>query len=436
MGSRENQGLQIALILFVAVTVLLAATTYIYWRKSDELAKEVQQKTAAAHDADATRVAAVAEAAQVKAFLGFAPEASLADIQHAYDVDMSLLAAAELAGPSRKRDYRRLVPFFVDEMVKRSQQVKALIEKLAAATDGIDVARREEQARTLVAVTQAATNKDELGFETGRYRTNVGDIKKVNDETRVVLERTQANAAAESEENAKALAARNAEIARLGQVIEIQRTRLKAVERPPLFETADGKIAVVDQRTRLVTIDLGSADGLPPQIAFSVVDRDASRVGEAKKKGTIEVVRVLDSHLAEARIVEDDLRDPILADDQIFSPIWQRGQKSRFALVGFMDVDGDGVSDRARIRSLIAQSGGEVSVEVADDGKRTGKLDVDTRYIVIGKRPDERTNPAALAAYTALLAEADRLGIEPLSFQRLLGMASIRSTGRTVPLDR
>src|SRR5689334_20841798 len=67
MGSRENQGLQIALILFVAVTVLLAATTYIYWRKSDELAKEVQQRTTAAHDADATRVAAVAESAQVKA---------------------------------------------------------------------------------------------------------------------------------------------------------------------------------------------------------------------------------------------------------------------------------------------------------------------------------------------------------------------------------
>ena len=36
MASRESQGLQIALILFVMVTVVLAVTTYLYFRKAEE----------------------------------------------------------------------------------------------------------------------------------------------------------------------------------------------------------------------------------------------------------------------------------------------------------------------------------------------------------------------------------------------------------------
>ncbi len=36
MASRESQGLQVALILFVMVTVVLAVTTYLYFRRAEE----------------------------------------------------------------------------------------------------------------------------------------------------------------------------------------------------------------------------------------------------------------------------------------------------------------------------------------------------------------------------------------------------------------
>ena len=44
MAKRESQGLQIALILFVMVTVVLAVTTFVFYRKTEEA---VQKKKAA-----------------------------------------------------------------------------------------------------------------------------------------------------------------------------------------------------------------------------------------------------------------------------------------------------------------------------------------------------------------------------------------------------
>ena len=44
MASRENQGLQIALILFVMVTIGLAVTTFVFYKKAQEQSGEVEEK--------------------------------------------------------------------------------------------------------------------------------------------------------------------------------------------------------------------------------------------------------------------------------------------------------------------------------------------------------------------------------------------------------
>ena len=118
-------------------------------------------------------------------------------------------------------------------------------------------------------------------------------------------------------------------------------------------EVPDGKIVTVNQRTRLVWINRGSADGLRRQTSFSVFDADDSNPLEATLKGKIEVVRMINDHMAEARIVEDDLSNPMMSGDPIFSPSWEPGRPEHFALAGFMDIDDDGQSDRQRIRDLI-----------------------------------------------------------------------------------
>src|SRR4029079_8214550 len=97
------------------------------------------------------------------------------------------------------------------------------------------------------------------------------------------------------------------------------------------------------------------------------------------KKGSIEVTRMLDEHMAEARITKDDPTNPILIGDNIYSQIWHRGKQLHFALSGVIAVDVDGQSDMEQARQSIAINGGIVDAYLKDDGKMEGKITANTR---------------------------------------------------------
>ena len=54
MAKRENQGLHIALISFVILSVLLIVTTYYFWSNSRHLALEVDREKAAKTEANSS----------------------------------------------------------------------------------------------------------------------------------------------------------------------------------------------------------------------------------------------------------------------------------------------------------------------------------------------------------------------------------------------
>ena len=87
-------------------------------------------------------------------------------------------------------------------------------------------------------------------------------------------------------------------------------------------QIAEGRILHVDNRSKAVWINLGNADGLKPRVRFSVCANEVHGIVRRTEeiKGKIEVTRILDSHLAEARIVKEDQVYPIVANDVIFSP--------------------------------------------------------------------------------------------------------------------
>ena len=68
--------------------------------------------------------------------------------------------------------------------------------------------------------------------------------------------------------------------------------------------------------------------------------------------------------MAEARITQDDPKNPIITGDQVYSQVWHRGKKLRFALTGIIDFDNDGVSDMQLARELIELNGGIVDAYV------------------------------------------------------------------------
>jgi hypothetical protein len=202
------------------------------------------------------------------------------------------------------------------------------------------------------------------------------------------------------------------------------------------YERPDGEVTLVNSRANTVWIDLGSADGIDRQMIFSVIDQKETGVTKSKVKGRIEVTRVMDAHSAEARVLEDELANPIMKGDKIYSPSFRKGRKVRFALAGMMDMDKDGKSDQTQVKALITMNGGVVDAELLDDGSIAGTLTGDTRFLVKGDRPTDKTNQKLIDGFTAMTGEATRLGIETITLDSLLDRMGYVPDRRVVPMSR
>jgi hypothetical protein len=203
------------------------------------------------------------------------------------------------------------------------------------------------------------------------------------------------------------------------------------------IEFPDGKIVHVNQLSRLVWLDVGIADGLRRQTSFVIVAPEDGNPIKSIPKGMIDVVELTGAHQAEARIVEDDLSNPIMPGDNIFSVVWQAGRAEHFALAGTLDIDGDGKSDRARIHDLISLNGGVVDAEVTDEGTRSGQMSVNTKYLVLGEKPEsDGAGGGAHEAFGALYTEAQTLGVEMIPIDRFLDYMGYKLEDRTVNLGR
>ena len=195
----------------------------------------------------------------------------------------------------------------------------------------------------------------------------------------------------------------------------------------------DGEIIWVNQQARLVWINLGAADGVRSQMTFNVFDVDANDLARAKLKGRIEILRVVDENSSEARILSDELANPIMRGDVFDSHVWQRGQRLRFALVGVMDIDEDGSNDRDLVKRLIEMNGGVVDAMMDDDGNQTGPMSVHTRYLIVGDAPPAK-EAAAAKGFTDMTNQAEILGVDRLSYTQILEYIGYDGKERSVPM--
>ncbi len=157
------------------------------------------------------------------------------------------------------------------------------------------------------------------------------------------------------------------------------------------FEKPDGVIRTVDNSTGVVWINLGEADRLPKQMTFSVYRKAHQGIGRGEEDiiGAIEVTKILGPHLSEARIVGDDIYQPISPGDPIYTPLWGVGRPETFSISGIIDLDGDGNSDMDQLRQIIENANAKIDNEVTENGERLGNgLTVHTKFLVIGEVPD------------------------------------------------
>jgi hypothetical protein len=446
---REGQGLQVAVIIFAMLTIILAVTTYIFYAQGQTALKEKEAAEMAVGQKQQEYDKMFYKVRAMQYMLGLATKPEMEDAKKGlgedqevaallrnFDSDMALVA--DQVAATEKRDYRTVASILINVVSKKNSSVTDANNQTRDISAKAAAAIATETARTKTfeeAATKAADDTRVATEDYNKARTEIaGEKTKLEQQIAVNSKKAKEDA----DKAAKLLNDSLAVQSTYATTLQAQAVRIKELEvgQQDLFENPDGKINWVNQKQQLVWLNVGRGDGLMRQTTFAVYDHDQNGVASAEPKARIEVVEVSGDHLAEARILEDSAANPILPGDIIHTPSWSPGQRIHFAMAGKMDIDGDGLDDYERVRSIIQLNGGVIDAELRPDGSREGRLSVNTRYLVLGDRPDDtdRDNAKLLAEFTNITTEITRYGIDVIPIQKLLALMGWKSEEKTVEL--
>jgi len=423
--ARENQGLQIAVIVFVMLTIILGVTTFIFYRQYEEAAMKADKAQQDASSEMTKSRTIQEENNDLKALMGFAATMNLEEIKAQHTEDMNTYASTF---PEETQFYHPILEQLAQAKEDKDSELVDL--KAALADLQLKYEKREEIMAPQIAQHEQARQQAaaDLVKATTSYKLERDRITKDQAETAALLDkaRKESGAAMAAVESKLDVATKKLidTVGLLGQKSE----KLEAISKET-FAAPDGEVRWVNQQDGTVWINLGRADALSRQVTFSVYPIDTTNLTRGGKKASIEVTQILGDHLAEARVLEDNVSDPIMPGDKIHTPIWSVGETKRFALAGFFDIDDDGKSDQHTVRNLITMNGGTVDCETNNKtGEAQGPITVNTRYLVLGNAPDVKSkaglNPgavqAAVKAYSDMRTEAERLGVQVITVAELL----------------
>jgi hypothetical protein len=427
-------------MIFAFLVVLLAVLTYVGFKQSGDRGKQLAAANQELANARNALHGAQDEANRFKEFMGFPIEDNLATVEKVFQEHMQTYAANF---PEEKRAYGPVLEYLHNEMRSIGAREAAAIDRAQALKDDLskvqaDASKQVAQYQHQMEELERTTQAQRTGFEKDRESMKEREEKyaeQVQKRDEQITALTQQNEEQKNQLETK-INQQDQQIFRLSQELK----KLKE----DTFEVADGAIASVNQASQVAFINLGRDDGLFPRVTFSVYDAGENNATTAAKKGSIEVTRILGPHLAEATITRDTVANPITSGDPIYSPIWHRGRSESFALAGMFDVDGDGKNDLELLRNLIKVSGGILDAEIGDDGKISGAMSVNTRYLVQGEEPnvtfsegqDSTAVQSAAEIYSKMISDAGNLGVKIISLEEFLDRVGWQPDQRTVPLGR
>lgn len=415
--ARESQGLQIALIVFVILTLFLGVLAFLFYKQWDEASKRaLAAEQEAKKNAEAARNT-LSENERLKEYLGVPPTMQVEEIGEEVRRDFETYAPQF---PGETRTYRAVVEYLGKTLRSRDEALAAAM----AENDQLKNQIRQLEASKAPLVDQERARADDANNQLAAERKKFNEARQRLQDQAQQLQVRLDTVQKEADQRVQAAEAKLAEEQKkLQTTLSLLRDRTETLRRvtEPTFERPDGVVRWVNQRTRTVWINLGRADGLQRQTTFAVYPSTAMDVGKAERKGSIEVTEILGDHLAEARILEDNPADPIMPGDFVHTPVWTPGERQRFALADGMDIDGDGRSDLDLVISIIQLNGGIVDCYLDDEGNKTGEITSQTRYLVLGVEPDEKASDARRKARTELLRTADVYGLTKIGLKELLG---------------
>ena len=448
MAAREGQGLQIAVIIFALLSIVFAVGCYAFYASGQTAGKERDAAKAEVQRLNEEKLAMDYELKACKYVLGMegdetsvgeaegrlaTPPAPIKDMLATFKADMEMI---EPYKDDKAKNYRTMGAILLNALNRKQSSITDSNTQTNKALADL----KSNEARDLARITTAEQARDTantaLNTEKTNYANSIATIKTEIAAVKTDVDTSIKETSTKVESLEKQIAGLNNQVSENDRTILDLKEKRKALEseRDTLFEAPDGRIAWVNQRQRLVWVDVGRADGLMRQTTFSVFDHDVNGVTNAVPKARIEVVRLTDDHMAEARILEDSAANPILKGDAIHTPSWSPGQRIHFAIAGKMDIDGDKFEDYDTVKNIITLNGGVIDAELRPNGTRIGNLTVNTRYLVLGDPPDDTATPTALQEYTKMRDEVTKYGTDIISVEKLLTQMGWKVEERTVEM--
>ena len=444
MATRENTGLQASLIITAIFAVGMAVVASVFYLNYSTASKEREDFKKKRDDMEANLEKANFHVQALTTMISGDPttlkdipiaDAGVQAIADNFQKHMGAFAATE---PNEsERNYSQIGSKLVNELQNKNKQNSDLTKSEQSLSN------KNQQLETSSAqqVAQAEAAQKKASDEVLAQRTAFETYKKKDASDRETLRGQIATANSRVADVETKLGAQNEEltkkVAAQDQVIKFNTEKISRLEGDAKFRIPDGRITYVNQRGRVVWINVGIGDGLRRQTTFSVYDFDINGIDGSAKKGSLEVTKVVDEHLAEARITDDLAANPIMPGDVIYSPVWRPGRRMSFALAGIMDINGNGKRDeneREIARQMILANGALVPVQVKPNGEITGSLSAAITYVVQGIAPQD--NPAEFKGYTDLLQQATDSGIQKIRLDQFLSLMGYQGEIRTVNLSK
>ncbi len=394
-ASNKPGGVHYALIAFVMISIILGVTTYMFQKEASDAGKREAAAKKDAADKNSLWTNGVNDMDAVKKILG--KQVELIVDQQAPDSPNSLLGQLKedmrkYGGPIAETTYsgtaaklRQQLDTTMAELASKTaaldaadKELRALQSRYSASADSHDQAKKTAEAD----LRKTVSERDEL---IAAKQAEIGKLRGENNQLQVELEQ-------EKEAHEKTRKTLNDKISNLVLINQKLYEELQTIKKET-FDVADGFIRRIDNVSGIVWLNIGDADFLKPRMTFSVYGKETPGIGRtvADIKGKVEVTRIIDAHLSEAKVIQEDLFRPMSPGDAVFTPLWSPGRAEKFAAVGIIDMDGDGKSDRDLFHAEMAVRGADIATEVDDKGQRVPadvKIDESFKFLILGKIPD------------------------------------------------
>ena len=286
-------------------------------------------------------------------------------------------------------------------LVRAIEKLKLQLGNSRTETASLDTQLKDLQKRFDESAKINMEKEKTLLSEKEKYKQQVDDVTKNYDNLKALMEKTeeqrvqslvgQVNEEKDSrkELNQKLLKTQ-AELRMAQEKMQRIQEELKKLVPVPDSEAAafkpDGKIILIDEKNKIVRLNLGTDDRVYRGLTFSVYDRGVPIPRDGKGKAEIEVFEV-EKNISTARIVSQlSGKNPVMTDDAVANLVWDSSKTNVFVIAGDFDLDGNGSIDEGgaeKIKALIEKWGGRVADGVSPN----------TDFLVLGSAPVVRQKP-------------------------------------------